>query len=263
MDKNIHTDKLTQCFSCIDLTTLNATDTEARGRLFAENANRFAGEYPHMPSVAAICVYPTLIAAVKETLRVEGIKIAAVGAGFPAAQTFPQVMKQECALCVEQGADEIDIVLSLHHFFAGQYEKAAVAIRGVRRAIGAGTHLKVILETGALKSEEHIRKASFLAMENGADFIKTSTGKMEPAATPFAARIMCECIGEYYEQTGKTIGFKAAGGISTSEQALEYYHIVEEILGADWLNPSLFRIGASRLANNLLKDIFGQDLVLF
>jgi deoxyribose-phosphate aldolase len=263
MGKNTHTDKLIQCFSCIDLTTLNATDTEARGRLFAENVNRFVAEYPHMPSVAAICVYPALVASVREVLQVSGVKIAAVGGGFPASQTFVQVAEQECALCVEHGADEVDIVLSLHHFLAGQYEQAASAIRAVRRAIGAGTHLKVILETGALRTEENIRKAAFLAMENGADFIKTSTGKMEPAATPFAARIMCQCIAEYYEQTGKKIGFKPAGGIVTSAEALEYYTIVEEILGPDWLQPSLFRIGASRLANNLLKDIFSQDLACF
>ena len=255
-------DKLTQCFSCIDLTTLNATDTRARGRLFAENVNRFARTYPNMPPVAAICVYPTLITAVKETLRVDGVKIAAVGGGFPAAQTFPHIMEKECALCVEQGADEIDMVLPLHHFLAGEYDKAAAAIRGKKGHRCCNTP-ESHSGNGALKTEEHIRKASFLAMENGADFIKTSTGKLEPAATPFAARIMCQCIGQYYEQTGKKTGFKPAGGIATTEQALEYYHIVEEILGPQWLNPSLFRIGASRLANNLLKDIFGQDLAMF
>ncbi|NLA16018.1 MAG: deoxyribose-phosphate aldolase [Bacteroidales bacterium] len=256
-------EKLKQCFGFIDLTTLNATDTEARGRLFAENVNRFALEYPQMPNVAAICVYPTLVAPVREVLQVNEVKIVAVGAGFPASQTFPQVMEQECSLCVEHGADEVDVVLSLHHFFAGRYDKAASIIRVIRQAIGAGTVLKVILETGALRTEENIRKAAFMAMENGADFIKTSTGKMEPAATPFAARTMCKCIAEYHEQTRRKVGFKPAGGIVTSSDALEYYNIVEEVLGAEWLNPSLFRIGASRLANHLLKDIFSQDLAFF
>ena len=157
----------------------------------------------------------------------------------------------------------MDIVLSLNYFFSGEYEIVATEIRNIRQAIGKGTHLKVILETGALRTEENIRKASFLAMENGADFIKTSTGKMEPAATPFAARIMCQCIAEYYQQTHTRVGFKPAGGIVTSDQALEYYDIVNQILGPEWLHPSLFRIGASRLANNLLKDIFSQDLVFF
>ncbi|HHV04668.1 MAG: deoxyribose-phosphate aldolase [Bacteroidales bacterium] len=256
-------DKLKQCFSFIDLTTLNATDTEARGRLFAENVNRFAREYPQMPHVAAICVYPALISAVKETLQVPGVSIAAVGGGFPASQTFSRIKEQECALCVEYGADEVDIVLSLNYFFAGQYDRVASEIRQIRQAIGAGVHLKVILETGALRTEENIRKASFLAMENGADFIKTSTGKLEPAATPFAATIMCRCIAEYYEQTHRRVGFKPAGGIVNSAEALEYYDIVDQTLGKDWLQPSFFRIGASRLANNLLKDILLQDLAFF
>ena len=254
---------LKQCFSFIDLTTLNATDTGSRGRMFAENVNRFSREYPEMPHVAAICVYPALIRAVRETLQVPGVSIAAVGGGFPASQTFTRIKEYECALCVENGADEVDIVISLNYFFSGHYDLVAMEIRNIRQAIGAGTHLKVILETGALKTEENIRKASFLAMENGADFIKTSTGKMEPAATPFAARIMCQCIADYYVQTHRRVGFKPAGGIVTSDQALEYYGIVEQILGPEWLNPSLFRIGASRLANNLLKDILSQDLAFF
>ncbi|NLF81531.1 MAG: deoxyribose-phosphate aldolase, partial [Bacteroidales bacterium] len=174
-------DTLQQCFSFIDLTTLNATDTEARGRLFAQNVNRFAEDYPRMPHVAAICVYPALIGAVRETLKVKGVRIAAVGAGFPASQTFTQIKERECSLCVEHGADEVDVVLSLNFFFAGQYDRVAAELRGIRKAMGPDAHLKVILETGALKTEENIRKASFLAMENGADFIKTSTGKMEPA----------------------------------------------------------------------------------
>lgn len=196
-------DTLQQCFSFIDLTTLNATDTEARGRLFAQNVNRFAEDYPRMPHVAAICVYPALIGAVRETLKVKGVRIAAVGAGFPASQTFTQIKERECSLCVEHGADEVDVVLSLNFFFAGQYDRVAAELRGIRKAMGPDAHLKVILETGALKTEENIRKASFLAMENGADFIKTSTGKMEPAATPFAATVMCNSIAEYFKQTGR------------------------------------------------------------
>ncbi len=256
-------DTLQQCFSFIDLTTLNATDTEARGRLFAQNVNRFAEDYPRMPHVAAICVYPALIGAVRETLKVKGVRIAAVGAGFPASQTFTQIKERECSLCVEHGADEVDVVLSLNFFFAGQYDRVATELRGIRKAMGPDAHLKVILETGALKTEENIRKASFLAMENGADFIKTSTGKMEPAATPFAATVMCNSIAEYFKQTGRKVGFKPAGGIVTTAEALEYHSIVKDILGEQWLTPSLFRIGASRLANNLLKDILSQDVAYF
>lgn len=256
-------DTLRQCFSFIDLTTLNATDTEARGSMFAQNVNRFADEYPDMPNVAAICVYPSLIESVRETLRVKDVKIAAVGAGFPASQTFSEIKVRECALCTEKGADEVDIVLSLNYFFSGHHDKVAAEIREIRKAMADTAHLKVILETGALRTAENIRKASFLAMENGADFIKTSTGKMDPAATPFAARIMCECIAEFYTQTKVKIGFKPAGGIVTTAEALEYYDIVREILGEEWLHPSLFRIGASRLANNLLKDIFSQELAFF
>jgi len=256
-------DTLQQCFSFIDLTTLNATDTEARGRLFAQNVNRFAEDYPRMPHVAAICVYPALIGAVRETLKVKGVRIAAVGAGFPASQTFTQIKERECSLCVEHGADEVDVVLSLNFFFAGQYDRVAAELRGIRKAMGPDAHLKVILETGALKTEENIRKASFLAMENGADFIKTSTGKMEPAATPFAATVMCNSIAEYFQQTGRRVGFKPAGGIVTTAEALEYHSIVKDILGEQWLTPSLFRIGASRLANNLLKDILSQDVAYF
>ena len=256
-------DALIQCFSSIDLTTLNATDTMERGRTFAENVNRFAALYPQMPSVAAICVYPALVPVVRQALKVPGVRIAAVGGGFPASQTYSSVKVAECAQCVENGADEVDIVISLNHFLSGNYEEAGREIAMVRKALGEKAHLKVILETGVLKTKDAIIKASFLAMENGADFIKTSTGKLEPAATPFAAEVMCCCIRDFYQHTGKRIGFKPAGGITVASEALEYRSIVREVLGDEWLTPSLFRIGASRLTNNLLKDIFQEDLALF
>lgn len=267
-----------QCLGSIDLTTLHESDTMETGRSFARNVNAFAQAQPQLPNVAAICVYPALVEAVRKTLTVPGVKIAAVGAGFPASQTLPEVKALECALCVDSGADEVDIVLSLNRFLAGEYDLAAHEIQLVRTVMdkasadkaGRGgvpddyrAHLKVILETGVLKSDEAIARASWLAMENGADFIKTSTGKTAVSATPQAARVMCGCIKSFYEKTGRKIGFKPAGGITTSAEALVYRDIVDEVLGSEWLNPSLFRIGASRLANNLLQDILHSDVAYF
>lgn len=265
-----NTNELKQCLGFIDLTTLNATDTPQRAQTFAHNVNRFAQTYPQLPCVAAICVYPMLVADVKEALTVPSVKVAATGAGFPASQTFEDVKALECALCVDYGADEVDIVISLNHFLSGNYDAVAHEIDCIRMVMDKAAadrnttaHLKVILETGALKTEEAIRKASFIAMEHGADFIKTSTGKSEPAATPFAAEVMCHCIKEFYQNTGKKVGFKPAGGIVASADALAYRSIVQRILGDEWLTPSLFRIGASRLANHLLSDILRQEVVFF
>lgn len=258
------------CLSCIDLTTLNATDTLFKGRAFANNVNNFTSDFPEMPSVAAICVYPALVPAVRAELTVPNVKIAAVGAGFPTSQTFEEVKSLECALCVERGADEIDIVISLNYFLSEDFDQVAHEIQSVRTAIDNAAaaqqrqvHLKVILESGTLESENAISQASFIAMENGADFIKTSTGKSEPAATPEAARVMCQCIKDYHTSTGKKVGFKAAGGIVTTQDALTYYGIVRDILGPEWLNPSLFRIGASRLANNLLSELRDRPIKYF
>lgn len=271
-------EEMLQCLGSIDLTTLHESDTMETGRRFARNVNAFALAQPTLPNVAAICVYPALVEAVRKELTVPGVKIAAVGAGFPASQTLPDVKALECALCVDEGADEVDIVLSLNHFLAGEYEEAAEEIKLVRTVMDKASadkagkngipadyraHLKVILETGVLKTKEAITKASWLAMESGADFIKTSTGKTSVSATIEAATIMCGCIKEYFEKTGRRVGFKPAGGITTTAQALEYRNVVAQILGPDWLNPSLFRIGASSLANNLLKDILKKDIVYF
>ncbi|GHT69735.1 deoxyribose-phosphate aldolase [Bacteroidia bacterium] len=245
-----------KCLSCVDYTTLNATDTLQRGRAFAEKVNNFSAQYPDAPNVAAICVYPALVKAVRDVLKVPGVKIAAVGAGFPAAQTYADVKVQECAEAAAQGADEIDIVISLCYFLAEDYKTTFDEVAHIKRALGK-THLKVILETGALTLAQ-VRTASIGSIEAGADFIKTSTGKLEPAATPEAAIVMCSVIKEYYDKTGKKVGFKPAGGIVTAEDAVLYYAIVRHILGEAWLTPTFFRIGASRLANNLLSKITGK-----
>jgi deoxyribose-phosphate aldolase len=247
-------DNLALCLGCMDLTTLNTTDTHKRIVSFAQKVNRFNESFPDYPRPAAICVYPNWGRTVKENLAVEGVKVAVVAGGFPNSQTFLEVKLQECRMAVEQGADEVDIVLSLGKFLAGDLEGAANEIREIKKAIG-DRHLKVILETGALGGAENIEKASHLAMEAGADFIKTSTGKQEPAATPMAAIVMCNAIKEHYAKTGRKVGFKPAGGISTAKDAISYLAIVETILGREWLNPQLFRIGASRLANSLLGEL--------
>ena len=245
---------LKTCLGCMDLTTLNTTDTEKRVVSFANKVNRFKESFAEYPHPAAICVYPNWGKCVKENLAVEGVKVAVVAGGFPNSQTFLEVKLQECRMAVEQGADEVDIVLSLSKFLAGDFEGVANEIREIKKAIGE-KHLKVILETGALGGAENIAKAAHLAMDAGADFIKTSTGKQEPAATPMAAIVMCNCIKEHYKATGRKVGFKPAGGISTAKDAISYLAIVDTVLGKEWLNPGLFRIGASRLANSLLSEL--------
>lgn len=249
------------CFGAIDLTTLNATDTVAKVHAMTEKVNRFATEFKTIPNVAAICVYPSLVRAVRETLQATAVQIAAVGAGFPSSQTFIKVKCEECRMAVEQGATEIDIVISLGAFLVGDYATVADEIKQIKAAIGKA-HLKVILETGALSAAQ-IAVAGFIAMEAGADFIKTSTGKMEPAATPAAAWIMTNAIKKFYEQTGRKIGFKPAGGITTADDAVRYYAIVKNVLGNEWLTPSLFRLGASRVANSLLASITGSEIIYF
>ena len=255
-------DNLKLCLGCIDLTTLNSTDTVERVVSFANKVNGFKEVFPAYPTPAAICVYPNMGEAVKGALKAEGVNVAVVAGGFPTSQTFLDVKLLECRVAVERGADEVDIVIALNAFLANDMERAAQEIRAVKEAIGE-KHLKVILETGALPSEQAIAQASFMATEAGADFIKTSTGKMEPAATPMAARVMCSCIKEFYERTGKKVGFKPAGGISTVGDALEYLAIVDGILGREWLNPQLFRIGASRLANNILSELEKKTIGYF
>lgn len=248
--------------SLIDLTTLNSTDTVDHVRKFTQKVNDFPNHFEGLENVAAICVYPNMVAAVEEALQLPEVNIASVSGGFPSSMTFTPVKVQETKLALKAGADEIDIVLALSHFLADDFQASHDDIFAVKACMG-DAHLKVILETGALKTPENIWKASLLAMNAGADFIKTSTGKLEPAATPIAAYIMCSAIALHYETTGEKIGFKPAGGIVTSEDALIYVAIVKEILGDEWLNPQLFRIGASRLANNLLTDIVGKEVKYF
>jgi deoxyribose-phosphate aldolase len=250
-----------QCLSCMDLTALNATDTPANIAAMTEKVNQFPTAFPGLPHVAAICVYPALVATVKQTLQLPGVQIAAVGAGFPASQTFIEVKCDECKRAVDAGAHEIDIVISLGTFLAGGHSRVQDEIGEIKAAIGHA-HLKVILETGALTPEQ-IHIASQIAIEAGADFIKTSTGKMEPAATPEAAWIMAHAIKAHYLKTGKKTGLKPAGGIVTASDALIYYAIVKEVLGEAWLTPALFRLGASRLANNLLTELSNTAIKYF
>lgn len=249
-------------FNCIDLTTLNSIDSDQSVMKFTENVNRFDNEFPDLKNVAAICVYPNFAEVVKDTLEVEGVKIACVSAGFPSSQTFIEVKIAETAMALMEGADEIDIVISIGKFLSGDYEGMCEEIIELKDTCKEH-HLKVILETGALGSAENIKKASLLSIYAGADFIKTSTGKQQPAATPEAAYVMCEAIKEYYEQTGNKIGFKPAGGINTVNDALVYYTIVKELLGKEWLNNELFRLGTSRLANLLLSEIKGEEVKFF
>ena len=261
---------LAACLGVIDLTSLNATDTYVTIEEMARKVNVFSECYPGVRNVAAVCVYPVFAGLLRKKLTAKGVNIAVTGAGFPASQTFLKVKVQECRMAVEEGADEVDIVLSLNHFLSGAYNRAADEIGAIKEAIGHA-HLKVIIESGALHGIESgalhgveaIAHASRIAMEAGADFIKTSTGKSEPAATPEAAVVMCGEILKHYQKRGKRIGFKPAGGIVTPKDALTYYAIVHHILGPEWLTPTLFRIGASRLANNLLSEILGTPTLYF
>ena len=249
-------------FNCIDLTTLNTTDSDESVMRFTEKVNQFDNEFPDLKNVAAICVYPNFAQVVKDTLEVEGVNIACVSGGFPSSQTFTEIKIAETAMAVADGADEIDIVIPVGAFLNGDYETMCEEIMELKETCKEH-HLKVILETGALKTASNIKKASILSMYSGADFIKTSTGKQQPAATPEAAYVMCQAIKEYHEQTGNKIGFKPAGGINSVNDALIYYTIVKEILGEEWLSNKLFRLGTSRLANLILSEIKGEELKFF
>ena len=257
------------CFSMMDLTTLKTDDTSASVTKLVNKVNAFHDQYPEWPLPASLCVYPNFASVVKEARKCD-VNITVVSACFPSSQSFLEVKLRECELAVEQGADEVDIVLALNAFLAGDYEAASNEIREVRRCIdavaekqGRKVHLKVILETGLLKTSERIAVASFLAMEAGADFIKTSTGKVDTNATPAAAYIMCECISKFHKATGKMIGFKPAGGISSAADALCYYRIVEMILGKEWLNKEYFRFGVSRVANSILSAVEQKTVSYF
>ena len=249
-------------FNCIDLTTLKTEDSEESVLKFTERVNELDNEHPDLKNVAAICVYPNFAKIVSQSLEVESVNVACVSGGFPSSQTFTEVKVAETALALADGATEIDIVIPVGKFLSGDYEGMCDEIEEIKSICG-DRHLKVILETGALKSVDNIWKASILAMYSGADFIKTSTGKQEPAATPEAAYVMCQAIKAYHEKTGRKVGFKPAGGINSVGDALVYYTIVKEVLGKEWLNNTLFRIGTSRLANLLLSDIVGEEVKFF
>ncbi len=249
-------------FHCIDLTTLKCTDSEQSVMKFTERVNEFVDKYPDLDNVAAICVYPNMAEIVNDTLEADNVNIACVSGGFPSSQTFTEIKVAETAMTLHAGADEIDIVISVGKFLSGDYEGMCDEIEELKDVCG-DKHLKVILETGALASASNIKKASILSMYSGADFIKTSTGKEKPAATPEAAYVMCQAIKEYFLETGRKVGFKPAGGINTVHDALVYYTIVKEVLGKEWLTNELFRLGTSRMANLLLSDIVGQETKFF
>ena len=250
-------------FSLIDLTTLSTSDTEAKVRSMVERVNDFKQIFKAIPSVGAICIYPPFVPTVCKHLHIEEVGVASVSAGFPSSQTFIEVKALESQVAVRHGATEIDIVISVGTFLAGDLYTVFMEIYKIKKAIFPA-HLKVILETGAIKDINLIRTASLIAMEAGADFIKTSTGKMTPAATPDAVLVMAEAIKEFGEKNGgKQVGIKPAGGISTADDALTFYTIITEILGKDYQSNALFRIGASRLANSLLSRIFNEEISYF
>lgn len=261
--KNCTTEVYKFCYSTIDLTTLSCNDSVESVTTFAEKAAAFYQKYPHIPNVASICVYPSFVETVGLAVDGTPMRITSVAGGFPASQTFMEVKALEIAMAVENGADEIDIVLNVGKMLTGHYDEAASEVEMLVGECGEDVVLKVIIESGALKTPELIRKASLLSMFAGADFVKTSTGKIDVAATPEAAVVMCQAIRDYYAKTGKKIGFKAAGGVRTAEDAALYYTIVEETLGKEWLTPDLFRIGASSVANNLISAIEGEQVKYF
>lgn len=262
LDENRTPEVLKQLLNFIDLTTLNATDSPQSVAKFTERVNAFESEHGDLPGVAAICVYPCFAQVVRTVLEVSEVNIAAVSGGFPSSQTFPEVKVAETALAVEGGADEIDVVMNLGNFLDDDWEEVCDELEEIKHSC-RNARLKVILETGALATAEKIRAASVLAMYSGADFIKTSTGKGYPGASLEAVYVMAKCIKEYYGATGRMVGIKPAGGISIVEDALGYYTIVKEVLGEKWLTNEYFRIGASRLANNLLSEILGEDVKFF
>lgn len=250
-------------FGSIELTTLKNTDNDESVMAFTEKVNRFDNDYPELPHVATICVYPCFAAAVKNTLDVDGVNIACVSGSFPSSQALIEVKVAETALAVKDGADEIDIVMPVGKFLCGDYEGVCDDISELKETCGDDVAMKVILETGCLRDTADIKKASILSMYAGADYIKTSTGKEKVSATPVAAYVMCQAIKKYYDQTGRQVGFKPAGGINTVDDALAYYTIVKEVLGEKWLTNKWLRLGTSRLANLLLSEIEGKEVKYF
>ena len=261
-NRNGNIDVYKFCYSAIDLTTLSCTDSVESVQAFVRKAIDFYEKYPHIPNVASICVYPSFVETVGLEIDGTPMRITSVAGGFPASQSFIEVKALEVAMAIENGADEIDIVLNPGMMLAGRDSEAASEVELLREE-AKDVVLKVIIESGALKSPELIRRASLVSMFAGADFIKTSTGKIDVAATPEAAFVMCHAIKDYYNLTGRKVGFKAAGGVKTPEDAALYYTIVEEVLGAEWLTTDLFRIGASSAANNLISAIEDKDIKYF
>lgn len=249
-------------FGSIELTTLSCTDSDTSVMAFTEKVNEFDSAFPDLPHVATICVYPCFASVVKDTLEVEGVEIACVSGSFPSSQAVIEVKVAETALAVADGATEIDIVMPVGKFLDGNYEELCDDIHEQKMACGNAA-MKVILETGSLKTAANIKKASILSMYAGADYIKTSTGKEKISATPEAAYVMCQAIKEYYDKTGIQIGLKPAGGINTVMDAITYYTIVKEVLGEQWLTNKWFRLGTSRLANLLLSELKGEEIKFF
>lgn len=260
--ENMNADVYRFLFNTIDLTTLKSTDSPQSVAKFVERVNDFDDEHPELKNVAAICVYPNFAQVVSTILDVTNVNVACVSGCFPSSQSYLEVKVAETALAVDGGADEIDIVFNLGNYFDGDYEEVCDEIQELKHAC-RDARLKVILETGALKTAENIKNASILSLYSGADFLKTSTGKEYPGASLEAAYVMAQCIKEYYEKTGNMVGFKASGGVATTDEAVAYFTIIKEVLGDQWLTNEYFRIGASRLANNLLSDILGTETKFF
>ena len=253
---------LMSILNMIDLTSINTTDNKSHIIHFTGKVNSFSGRYTNIPNVAAICVFPNFVSVVKEKLSARNVKIVAVAGAFPSSQTFRSIKVAECKMAIEAGADEIDVVIPVGAFLGNDFVMVADEIREIKESIGE-KQLKVIVESGLLGNYENIFKASMIAMDAGADFIKTSTGKTTISATPEAAFVMCRAISGFYSETGIRVGFKAAGGIVNIADAIQYYNIFKHCLGEDWLNNSLFRIGASKLANNILSEISGCKIAHF
>ena len=266
IEEKVHTNDTPEVkkflFGSIELTSLKCTDSDESIMAFTEKVNQFDTQYADLPHVATICVYPCFAQVVRDTLEVEGIEIACVSGSFPSSQALIEVKVAETALAVKDGATEIDIVMPVGKFLSGNYEEMCEDIQELKETCGDAA-MKVILETGCLKTASNIKKASILSMYAGADYIKTSTGKEKVAATPEAAYVMCQAIKEYYDETGIQIGFKPAGGINSVMDALIYYTIVKEVLGEKWLTNKWFRLGTSRLANMLLSEIEGKEVKFF
>lgn len=247
----------------IELTTLSCTDSDTSVMAFTERVNAFDNTYPDLPHVATICVYPCFAEVVKDTLEVDGVEIVCVSGSFPSSQTFSEVKVAETALAIKDGATEIDIVMPVGKFLSGDYEGVCEDITELKNVCGKDIPMKVILETGCLKTAQNIKKASILSMYAGGDYIKTSTGKEKVSATPEAVYVMCQAIKEYYDVTGIQIGLKPAGGINTVMDAITYYTIVKEVLGEKWLTNKWFRLGTSRLANIFLSEVTGEEVKFF